>query len=171
MQPFQIMKWLFLCTKIQNNLKKKTNATTKSAKVQPIGEEAITYVNLEGKVQTGFHLSKSAKPIISSFKKDFEDDHKAKTTIKSYMFDVFSFIEFVESGGTSFKGTFKRTQYTNYIKEQQEQNMKANTVNKRINSMQSFNRFLVQQKLMVELIVNLKMIKCLLASISSTLNI
>lgn len=106
--------------------------------------------------ETQFNLSGKAMEIIKDFRDYLESENKYKTTIKSYMFDVKSFVAFLEGKGATFAGAFQTTDYRGYITSQQEQNYKINTLNKRINSLQSFNHFLVNNKLMNEVIVNLK---------------
>lgn len=101
------------------------------------------------------NINEGGKNIILEFKESLLNNHKQKSTIRSYIFDVNSFINFIESKGEIFEGVFNRNQFIEYIKVQQEANFKLNTINKRINSLQSFNKFLINQELMKEMIVNL----------------
>jgi hypothetical protein len=100
-----------------------------------------------------FKISEEAKKIIEEFKENLVEHNKAATTIKSYIFDVNSFISFVESVGITFTGEFNTSQYDDFIKSQIEIKVKPNTINKRINSMQQFNIFLLLKKYMNGVII------------------
>lgn len=103
-----------------------------------------------------FKISDEAKKIVEEFKESLVKNNKALTTIKSYIFDVNSFISFIESVGTVFTGEFNTSQYNDFIKSQIAHNVKPNTINKRINSIQQFNIFLLMKKYMTGVIVILK---------------
>lgn len=110
----------------------------------------------EQKKETQFILSIEANKIIESFKSNLEAENKFKTTIKSYLFDVKSFMEFMEFNEKPFIGIFAEVDYKNYISSQKEKNFKIATLNKRINSLRSFNQFLVKQNFMDTVLVDLK---------------
>ena len=103
-----------------------------------------------------FNVSEEGKKIIEEFKEYLKENNKVSATIKSYVFDVSSFVEFIEDEGTTFSGEFNINQYRDFIKVQTEQNFKPSTINKRINSIQQFNIFLLMKKYMPGVIVILK---------------
>lgn len=100
-----------------------------------------------------FNISGEANIIIQEFKENLVENNKASTTIKSYIFDVNSFISFIEKAGIVFTGEFNTLQYNDFIKSQIEQKVKPNTINKRINSMQQFNIYLLLKKHMNGVII------------------
>ena len=65
-------------------------------------------------------------------------DGKASKTLESYVGDIRAFLQWLESKGNSFTGNIKRfhiTSYRNYIVQE---GYEVNTINKKINSLQSF---------------------------------
>lgn len=106
-----------------------------------------------GKQVIKFKISEEAKKIIEEFKEKLVKDNKASTTIKSYMFDVNSFISFIESVGIIFMGEFNASQYNDFIKAQVELEIKPSTIKKRRNSLQQYNIYLVYKKYMNSVII------------------
>ena len=100
-----------------------------------------------------FNISDEAKKVIEEFKKYLIINKKVSATIKSYIFDVSRFIEFIESTGITYTGEFNVKQYNDFLQMQIENKFKANTINKRINSLQQFNVFLLINKYMAGVII------------------
>jgi hypothetical protein len=104
-----------------------------------------------------FKLEAEATALVESFKQQLAANKKAVATIKSYIFDVNDFVEFIETiEKQKFTGSFTDSHYHNYIKSQTESNYKIKTLKKRINSISSFNNFLIEKKFMLKNVVNLK---------------
>jgi site-specific recombinase XerD len=110
-----------------------------------------------GKQPTQFKLSAESKALIDEYKTYLGDDHKAKATIRSYLFDVNSFVEYIENvEKRSFAGQFNNQEYRNYLNYDESKGSKPATLNKRINSIQSFNQWLIDKKSMTALVANQK---------------
>jgi hypothetical protein len=131
-----------------------TKTKTKITKQETVEEISIPVTKLPYLRQpTAFEISEGAKKIIEEFKENLVKNNKASTTIKSYIFDVNSFIAFIESVGIVFSGEFNTSQYNDYIQSQIELKVKPNTINKRINSLQQYNIFLLLKKYMDGVII------------------
>ena len=129
--------------------KKKDAAKEEIVEVDSIPVAKIT----NGRLAVEFKISEEAKKVIEEFKDSLVKNNKASTTIKSYIFDVNSFISFIESVGIVFTGEFNNSQYSDFIKAQIVQKVKPNTINKRINSLQQFNIYLLLKKYMNGVII------------------
>ncbi len=133
-----------------------TNKSKKIANKEASEEAIVPITKLPHKQPVEFKISEEGKKIIEEFKEYLIKNRKVTTTIKSYIFDVNSFVEFIESTDIAFTGEFNISQYNDFIKKQSEQNFKPNTINKRINSLQQFNTFLLSAKYMSGVIIILK---------------
>ena len=98
----------------------------------------------------------SAEEIIAEFEQYLVNDGKAKKTLHSYLGDVKGFIQWIEGKGITFRGHFSNLHITGYKKFLMDNKYKVNTVNKKINSLQAFNHFLISTKRMDQLAANLK---------------
>lgn len=81
--------------------------------------------------------------LVQNFKIHLEEDGKSGKTVESYVGDTSAFVAFLESKGVDFTGEMKRfyiTSYRNYLIENQ---YELSTINKKVNSIQSFNKYLV----------------------------
>lgn len=129
--------------------------TTKSSKIT--SSTTLAQINPKSKEATLFQLGTEAVKIIDAFKVYLVTNSKAKATINSYIFDVKSFVDFIEKVEKQvFKGQFNEKQYKNYIKSQRKANYRIATLNKRINSIASFNNYLTETNLMSSRIADLK---------------
>ncbi len=94
--------------------------------------------------------------IVTAFHKYLTEDGKSPATIASYTTDVEGYLQYLTEKGITFHGQMKRFQVTSYKKHLSENNYQINTINKKINSLQCFNHFLITKKLMTEPVVDLK---------------
>ncbi|GLC30976.1 phage integrase N-terminal SAM-like domain-containing protein [Clostridium omnivorum] len=81
--------------------------------------------------------------LIQRFKKHLEEDGKSVKTIESYVGGTSAFVIFFEENGVDFNGEMKRfyiPSYRNYLIEYQ---YELSTINKKVNGIHSFNRYLV----------------------------
>ena len=101
--------------------------------------------------------------LVSEFEAALVADGLASKTIESYTGDVRSFIEWLESKGNIFTGNLKRFHITSYKGYLVQNNYEINTINKKLNSLQSFNQFLIESNYIAEKIVDLKKDKVKLA--------
>jgi len=84
--------------------------------------------------------------LVQRFKTHLEEDGKSIKTIESYVGDTSAFVDFLESKGVDFTGEMKRfyiTSYRNYLIENQ---YELSTINKKVNSIQSLNKYLVDNE-------------------------
>lgn len=94
--------------------------------------------------------------LISQFKHYLMEDGKSNSTIVSYVGDIKGFMKFLSNKGVEFGGQLQRFYITSFKKQLIDDNYEVNTINKKINSLVCFNHFLIRQKLMDELEVDLR---------------
>lgn len=102
--------------------------------------------------------------IAEQFKTMLIADGKSAKTIESYVGDIVGFVEWLESKGVVFNGVLKRFHITSYRSYLQSIEMKVSTINKKINSLQSFNGFLIDNRYMTESVVDTKKDKAKVAA-------
>jgi integrase/recombinase XerD len=81
--------------------------------------------------------------LVQRFKIHLVEEGKSPKTIESCVGDTSAFVAILESKGVDFNREMKRfyiTSYRNYLIENQ---YELSTINKKINSIHSFNRYLV----------------------------
>lgn len=105
-----------------------------------------------------------AEKIVSDFEGTLVADGKAPKTVESYTGDIRAFVEWLESKGNIFTGNLKRFHITSYRSYLVQNNYEINTINKKINSLQSFCQFLMDSNYLTEQIVDLKKDKVKLAA-------
>jgi len=97
-----------------------------------------------------------ADTILQEFQNQLLANGKSLSTIESYVGDAPSFIEYLYEKGISFTGELKRFFITSYRKHLVEEEFEAATINKKINSLMSFNNFLIENSYMEGKVVDLK---------------
>jgi len=97
-----------------------------------------------------------AGSIAMSFEEYLLSDGKAAKTLESYVGDVRGFLEWIESKDNNFSGNLKRFYITSYRNHLIQEGFEINTINKKINSLQSFNQYLIENGHMTEKVVNTK---------------
>lgn len=93
--------------------------------------------------------------LVQKFKTHLEEDGKSMKTIESYVGDTSAFVVFLECKGVDFNGEMKRfyiTSYRNYLIENQ---YELSTINKKVNSIQSFNKYLVDNGCTKDVVVDI----------------
>ncbi|MGB7605889.1 MAG: site-specific integrase [Lutisporaceae bacterium] len=146
---------------------KKTKEPTHSPDLQKNDEQEVSPTAVS-KQPKQFLIGAKAKVIVGEFKQYLEDDSKAKSTIRSYIFDINSFVEYIEeTKKREFTGQFDSQEYHDYLKYDSDKGSKPATLNKRINSIQSFNQWLIEKKLMTSLVANQRLDKISLISVNS----
>ena len=105
-----------------------------------------------------------AKKVIAGFEEALAADGKAPKTVESYTGDIRAFLEWLESKSNIFTGNLKRFHITSYRSYLVQNNYEINTINKKLNSLQSFNQFLMDGKYLTEQVVDLKKDKVKLAA-------
>lgn len=94
--------------------------------------------------------------IVEGFTQYLVEDGKRPKTVESYVGDVVGFLDYLRGNGTDFTGDLKRFHITSYRNHLVESAYEASTINKKINSLQSFNRWLVDSGLTPETVVDLR---------------
>lgn len=105
-----------------------------------------------------------SQKLVSEFQESLVADGLASKTIESYTGDIRAFLEWLESKGNIFNGNLKRFHVTSYKSYLVQNNYEINTINKKINSLQSFNQFLMDEKYITEKVVDLRKDKLKLAA-------
>ncbi len=80
---------------------------------------------------------------------------KAENTVNSYTGDVKNFIKFLSERDITFDGTLNRFTIISYKNHLLEKAYEPTTINKKLNSIQSFNEFLISKEYMTESVINL----------------
>jgi integrase/recombinase XerD len=94
--------------------------------------------------------------LTEKFAQYLKEDGKRLPTIQSYAGDVDGFLAYLKQMGTEFVGDLKRFHITSYRNRLIEDGYEASTVNKKINSLQAFNRWLIDQGLTAADVVDLR---------------
>lgn len=84
--------------------------------------------------------------MLEGFKEDLNTDGKAVTTISSYAGDVKGFLDWLDTKDIQFQGKLERffiTQYKEYLLKEK---YAIDTINKKINSLASFNDYLIRKE-------------------------
>ena len=95
----------------------------------------------------------SEAEIVENFKTSLENDGKTRATIESYLIDVTHFLKYLKDKQVNFTGDIKRVHFQSFKKYLLDNNYKRSTINKKVNSLQEFNHYLIRQKLTTELVV------------------
>jgi len=101
---------------------------------------------------------------VTEFEEALAADGKASKTVESYTGDIRAFLEWLESKSNIFTGNLKRFHITSYRSYLVQNNYEINTINKKLNSLQSFNQFLMDRGYLTEQVVDLKKDKVKLAA-------
>lgn len=101
---------------------------------------------------------------VTEFEEALAADGKAPKTVESYTGDIRAFLEWLESKSNIFTGNLKRFHITSYRSYLVQNNYEINTINKKLNSLQSFNQFLMDRGYLTEQVVDLKKDKVKLAA-------
>ncbi|WP_286945207.1 tyrosine-type recombinase/integrase [Acetobacterium sp. UBA5834] len=88
-----------------------------------------------------------------NFRKYLLEDGKSRATIESYMGDIRKYLEWLENKQGTFEGQLSRVSITSYRNQLEQQNYAVNTINKKINSLHSFNHYLIREGFCEKLVV------------------
>jgi integrase/recombinase XerD len=98
----------------------------------------------------------TAEELTDRFCECLLEDGKSLKTIESYGGDVKGFLTYMKEMGVEFRGELKRFYVASYRNVLLEKDFKPATINKKINSLQSFNYYLIEKGYMNENIINLR---------------
>ncbi|WP_314303931.1 tyrosine-type recombinase/integrase [Brevibacillus parabrevis] len=94
--------------------------------------------------------------VIQQFELSLLEMGFAQKTIQSYMGDVKWFCEYLKTMGVEQPTDLRRYYITSYKNHLLDLKYSVATINKKINSIQAFNRFLIERKLATEQVVTLR---------------
>ncbi|SFA79996.1 integrase/recombinase XerD [Clostridium frigidicarnis] len=94
--------------------------------------------------------------IIEQFTINLIEDGKSTNTVQSYVRDITAFLKYLGTMGVEFDGTLKRFYITSYKNYLVDNSYEPATINKKVNSIQAFNNFLVAKGYMQENVIDLK---------------
>lgn len=93
---------------------------------------------------------------VEKFKRYLKEDGKSPKTIESYVGDIAGFVSYIQNMGVKFQGELKRFYITSFRKYLIENQYEIATINKKINSLQAFNGFLMKNNYTSECVVDLR---------------
>lgn len=97
-----------------------------------------------------------ATDFVEKFKRYLKEDGKIPKTIESYVGDIAGFITYLQSMEVKFQWELKRFYITSFRSYLIESQYEVATINKKINSLQSFNNFLMKNNYCNEFVVDLR---------------
>jgi integrase/recombinase XerD len=100
------------------------------------------------------NINETPEEVAAEFERFLAEDGKAAKTVQSYGGDVRGFLHWLESKGSISMENLKRFHVTTYRNQLLQESYEINTINKKINSMHSFNQFLVDKNYIKEQIVD-----------------
>jgi len=106
----------------------------------------------------------TGQEIVQQFNQYLQEDGKASSTVESYAGDVAAFVAWLEEKVAVFDGKLKRFHVTSYRSHIQQEGFSAVTINKKVNSIQSFNAFLIDAGYIKEVVVDVKRDKVKIAN-------
>jgi len=92
---------------------------------------------------------------IETFESYLREQGKAEKTIQSYTGDTKGFLKYIESKSMTFEGSLNRFTINSYKNHLIKENYQPTTINKKLNSIQSFNDFLIHEGIMTDKVVEL----------------
>jgi integrase/recombinase XerD len=92
---------------------------------------------------------------INTFETNLKEQGKAEKTIQSYTGDVIGFLKYLQEKELSFDGTLNRFTINSYKTHLLKENYEPTTINKKLNSLQSFNIHLISSGTMTEKVIDL----------------
>ena len=91
--------------------------------------------------------------ILATFNEYLIADGKGSKTVRSYTGDIRSFLQWLKTKKVDFDGILTRFYVTSYKEHLICNNYTVNTINKKVNSLHSFNQFLIIKGLCSEKVV------------------
>jgi integrase/recombinase XerD len=94
--------------------------------------------------------------VVAAFGRHLQEDGKSPKTVESYVGDVAGFLAYRDTKGAVNVTGLKRFHVTSYRSHLLEFGYETATINKKINSLQAFNRYLVDRGELNDMVVDLK---------------
>jgi integrase/recombinase XerD len=92
---------------------------------------------------------------IQAFESYLSNNGKANKTIESYTGDVKGYFRYLSDKNITFKGNLNRFSINSYKKYLLDNHYEPTTINKKLNSLQSFNIQLIDSGAMTDMVINL----------------
>jgi integrase/recombinase XerD len=92
---------------------------------------------------------------IKAFESYLSNNSKADKTIESYTGDVKGYLRYISDKSITFKGNLNRFSINSYKNHLLENHYEPTTINKKLNSLQSFNIHLIESGAMRWMVINL----------------
>lgn len=108
------------------------------------------------------HYGANSKPqngvseTAAQFRRNLKEDGKSLKTVESYVGDVTAFLEYLQVKGADVQSGLRRFHVTSYRSHLLEAGYEAATINKKINSLHAFNRYLLETGEETEMVVDVK---------------
>lgn len=102
--------------------------------------------------------------IVQAFEQWLIEDGRASSTVQSYINDVRQFNRYLVERDADPEVLLSRFYFTSYLKHLEAEEMKVNTINKKITSLKVYNDWLVKQGYMSEVVVQMKRDKIRIAA-------
>lgn len=99
---------------------------------------------------------KQGQIAIAQFQQYLLDDGKSPKTIESYITDTIGLVEYLKTIKVQFNGQLKRNYITGYRNYLLKNEFQPSTINKKINSLNMFNVFLIKAGWMREIVVDIR---------------
>lgn len=94
------------------------------------------------------------RKIIEEFREYLLNNGKASGTVESYATEITIFFDFLESIQNPYRGKLERVMLLSYKDELLTNNAKPSTINRKVNSINVFNTFLIKRGVMTEKVVH-----------------
>ncbi|WP_084505039.1 tyrosine-type recombinase/integrase [Acetobacterium malicum] len=124
--------------------------------IDPVSEQQETDKSFAKPTAATATINESISAIQTAFENHLMEDGKGSATIASYTGDIKGFTLWLDEKKMPFDGKLTRFSITSYRKYLLDSNYSVNTINKKINSLHSFNHFLISQGLCHEKVVHPK---------------
>ncbi len=92
---------------------------------------------------------------IKAFESYLSNNGKADKTIESYTGDVKGYLRYISDKNITFNGNLNRFSINSYKNYLLDNNYEPTTINKKLNSLQAFNIYLIDAKTMTDMVINL----------------
>lgn len=93
---------------------------------------------------------------IQAFETNLREQGTVEKTIQSYIGDVMRFVKYMKDKELSFDRTLNRFVINSYKNHLLKENYEPSTINKKLNSLQSFNTHLISSGIMTEKVIDLR---------------
>ncbi|MHB8984282.1 MAG: site-specific integrase [Carboxydocellales bacterium] len=94
--------------------------------------------------------------MVAAFGRHLQEDGKSAKTMESYVGDVTGFLAYLDTKGADNVTGLRRFHVISYRSHLLESGYETATINKKINSLQAFNRYLLDRGEITDMVVDVK---------------